>query len=263
MASRGLAKRASAVSALITSIFTCCTGEATRRTYPALWRRSKVCARRGRFAPGASPISRSPTWKISSVFHTVTAARPIRSSTILPAATSSATCCRGASSTACRLWPIRRSAAPAPACFVIPCLPVSALHIIARQPPWRGICVRRAPAPACGGLPPQKNAAPGFGDSLERHVNSIFVTAVIFRPKQPLRCIGADHKRRPWKQARLFDKGGRSREFDRRPPGELREPLSHCLAGQRRLVDVCDREFESDGLLPEFLGGLRQRHMSF
>src|SRR5437763_8350105 len=103
------------------------TGQAARRTYPALWRRSKVCARRGRFAPGVSPTSRSPTWKISSVFHTVTAARPIRSSTILPAATSSATCCRGASSTACRLWPIRRSAAPAPACFVIPCLPVSAL----------------------------------------------------------------------------------------------------------------------------------------
>ena len=35
------------------------------------------------------------------------------------------------------IMPIRRSAAPAPACFVIPCLPVSALHIIARQPPWR------------------------------------------------------------------------------------------------------------------------------
>ena len=122
--------------------------------------------------------------------------------------------------------------------------------------------VQRAYAPGCVEAYRHKKAAPGIGDFLERHVHSIFVTAVIFRPKQPLRCIGADHKRRPWKQARLFDKGGRSREFDRRPPGELREPLSHCLAGQRRLVDVCDREFESDGLLPEFLGGLRQRHMS-
>src|SRR5437762_2744745 len=52
---------------IIISIFTCCTGQAARRTYPALWRRSKVCARRGRFAPGAAPVLRSPTWKTPSV----------------------------------------------------------------------------------------------------------------------------------------------------------------------------------------------------
>ena len=90
----------------------------------------------------------------------------------------------------------------------------------------------------------------------------ILVIAIIFRRNQPLRCVRADHKRGPAKQARLFDEGGRSREFDRRFPGELREPVSHRLAGQRRLVDVGDRDFERRGKLPEFFGDPRQRHMS-
>ena len=63
---------------------------------------SKVYARRGRFAPGACPTSRSATWKTFSVFHTAIAARPIRSFTTSAAAALSMTCCHGASSTACR-----------------------------------------------------------------------------------------------------------------------------------------------------------------
>src|SRR5947207_6964065 len=68
--------------------------------------------------------------------------------------------------------------------------------------------VQRAYAPGCVEAYRHKKAAPGIGDFLERQVHSIFVTAVIFRPKQPLRCIGADQKRRPWKQARLSTKVG-------------------------------------------------------
>ena len=45
--------------------------------------------------------------------------------------------CHGASSAACRLWPIRRSVAPVPAYLVIPRLPVLAQHTSARQPRWR------------------------------------------------------------------------------------------------------------------------------
>src|SRR5437868_2049260 len=86
--------------------------------------------------------------------------------------------------------------------------------------------VQRAYAPGCVEADRDEKAAPGISDFLERHVHSIFVTAVIFRPKQPLRRIGADHKRRAWKQARLFDKGGRSREFDRRPQANC---ASRCL----------------------------------
>jgi len=68
----------------------------------SIGRRSKRYARRGRFARGAYPTSRSVTWKTSSVLHTVIAARPIRSRTTSAIAVSSMTCCHGASSTACR-----------------------------------------------------------------------------------------------------------------------------------------------------------------
>ena len=48
----------------------------------AVWRRLKVYARRRKFALGVCPTSRSATWKISSVFQTAIAARPIRCFTI-------------------------------------------------------------------------------------------------------------------------------------------------------------------------------------
>src|SRR5438874_927235 len=101
-ASRGLAMRALPVSALIISTCTCCTGQLGMPNSPALWRHSKVYARQGRFAPGASPISTSVTWKSCSECHTAIAAEPIRSSTTLPTAASSRLCCHGASGIACR-----------------------------------------------------------------------------------------------------------------------------------------------------------------
>src|SRR5262249_13385042 len=60
----------------------------------------------------------------------------------------------------------------------------------------------------------------------------------------------------------LFEKGGRSREFDWRLPGELREPLFDRFALKRRLVDVGDRDFERQGLLPELFGDPCQQYMS-
>lgn len=73
-------------------------------TSPALWRRSKVYARRARFALGACPTSTSAIWKTSSVFHTVIAVRSIRSITISEAAVLSMICCRGASRVPSRGW---------------------------------------------------------------------------------------------------------------------------------------------------------------
>ena len=64
--------------------------------------RLKVCARAGRSARGASPTSRSATWKTCSVFQTATAVRPTRFSTTSAIAVSNVTCCPGAGSTACR-----------------------------------------------------------------------------------------------------------------------------------------------------------------
>jgi hypothetical protein len=93
-------------------------------------------------------------------------------------------------------------------------------------------------------------------------MHSEFVIAIIFRCNQPLRCIRADHKRRAPKQARLFHEGGRSREFDRRLPGELREPVSHRLARQRRLVDVCDRDFDAKACCLSSSATQRRRKLS-
>ena len=47
---------------LLISIFTFCTGHRGSPTSPVLWPTSKVYARRGRFAPGACPTSKSATW---------------------------------------------------------------------------------------------------------------------------------------------------------------------------------------------------------
>jgi hypothetical protein len=73
--------------------------------------------------------------------------------------------------------------------------------------------VQRAYAPRRVDAHGHQKTAPGTGDFLERHVHSSLVIAIIFRPKQSLCRIRADHKRSPRKQARLFDEGGRSREF--------------------------------------------------
>ena len=51
---------------------------------------------------GACPTSTSATWNASSMFHTATAARPIRSFTTSAAAALSTICCHGASSAARR-----------------------------------------------------------------------------------------------------------------------------------------------------------------
>ena len=56
----------------------------------------------GQIHAWACPTSRSATWRTSCEFHTAIAARPIRSFIISAIATSSMTCCHGASSTACR-----------------------------------------------------------------------------------------------------------------------------------------------------------------
>ena len=127
--------------------------------------------------------------------------------------------------------------------------------------PRHGDVAQRAYAPRRIDAHGHQKAAPGIGDFLERDVHSNLVIAIIFRREQPLRRIRPDHERSPRKQARLLEEGGRSREFDRRLPGELREPVSHRLARQRRLVDVGDRNFERQGLLPELFGDPRQRHM--
>jgi aryl-alcohol dehydrogenase-like predicted oxidoreductase len=71
-------------------------------TSPASWPRLKNCVRRERFARGASPISRSATWKISSVFHKAIAARPINSLTVSETGALNVTCSHSASDTACR-----------------------------------------------------------------------------------------------------------------------------------------------------------------
>ena len=64
---------------------------------PAWSGRSKNCERRGRFAPGASPISTSPRCRICFVFQTAIAAPRTRSLTASTTVASSATSCRGAS----------------------------------------------------------------------------------------------------------------------------------------------------------------------
>ena len=45
------------------STFTCCIGQTGSPTCRASWRLLRTCVRRERFAPGASPISMSATWK--------------------------------------------------------------------------------------------------------------------------------------------------------------------------------------------------------
>jgi diketogulonate reductase-like aldo/keto reductase len=66
-----------------------------------LWRRSKVCVRRGRYAPGACPTSRSATWKIFSVCQMAIDAPPIRSVITSTVVALKLICCRGASNAAC------------------------------------------------------------------------------------------------------------------------------------------------------------------
>ena len=56
----------------------------------------------GKIAPGASPILRSATWKICSVFQRAIAARLINSLTISATVLLNMTCCHGAAGTACR-----------------------------------------------------------------------------------------------------------------------------------------------------------------
>src|ERR1043166_2361183 len=100
-----------------------------------------------------------------------------------------------------------------------------------------------------------------MSDFLERGVHSNLIIAVIFRRNQPLRGIRADYERRSRKQARLLEESWRSREFDWRLPGELREPVSHRPALERRLVDVGDGEFERQRLLRDLFGDAREQYM--
>ena len=70
-------------------------------------------------------------------------------------------------------------------------------------------------------------------------MHSNLIIAIVLRRNHSLRCIGADHKRGPRKQARLFDEGGRSRQFDRRLPGEFasrRLTVSPAIGGLSTLV---------------------------
>jgi hypothetical protein len=97
-----LVTEASLVSVLIISISICCTGQFPTPSFPALWRGSKVYARRAKFVPGACPTSQSAKWKTYSVFHKGIAARPIRSLIASGTAPSNVTYCHGASSMVCR-----------------------------------------------------------------------------------------------------------------------------------------------------------------
>src|SRR5262249_52672001 len=60
--------------------------------------------------------------------HAAIAVRPIRFFTTSATVALSVTCCHGASSTACRLWPIRRLAAPALNYCMIPRFRISVQH---------------------------------------------------------------------------------------------------------------------------------------
>src|SRR5262245_34316385 len=100
-------------------------------------RRSKACARRARFALGASRTSRFARWTSCSACQTATAARQTRSPTASAIEALSVICCRGASGRACQSWRIRRWAVRAPNCWVIPRWRVSVPPTVARQPQSR------------------------------------------------------------------------------------------------------------------------------
>src|SRR5262249_54811403 len=99
-------------------------------------------------------------------------------------------------------------------------------------------------------------------DFLECNVHLQLIIAIISRGNQPLCCIRPNYKGSRREQAVLFDEGGCSRKFDWRVPGELRQPLSDRCVRQGRFVDISDRDFERQGLLPELFRDPCQQHMS-
>ena len=137
---KGLARGVSRALGQTISTFTCCIGQTGSPTFRASWRPLRTCVRRARYAPGASPISMSATWRGLLAFRMAMAAQPIKSLTVSVTGPLNMTCCHGAHSTQYQSWPTRHSGERIARYCVTPCSRVLVQHMVVRQPPspWPG-----------------------------------------------------------------------------------------------------------------------------